>query len=382
MKQRLRVIQVVNVRWFNATAWYGLALSRLLKDAGHETLVLALPDTEPFFRAKLLGFDPVPLDINTVNPCILAGNVRAVHRLLQDFRPHVVNCHRGEGMLFWAMCRALGHDFVLVRTRGDQRPPRANLFNRWLHAGCADALIATNTDTAEQCRRRLRMPEERLHVIVGGADRERFSPNPGDRAAVRASLGFSPDAVVIGLVGRFDAVKGQRDLVEAFARVLDRAEKENSGLGGRLRLLLMGLPAAFSEGDMRALVKEYGLEGRSVITGRVERPSACINAMDLGVVASRGSEAIARAALEIMACGVPLIGTRVGVMPDLLPAWALVPPNNPPALAELLHQAVSGPVFCERLQEVARERMKDFSESVFLERTMLVYREALQRRFP
>ena len=42
MAAPLRVIQVVNVRWFNATAWYGLFLSRLLKDAGHEVLVLGL----------------------------------------------------------------------------------------------------------------------------------------------------------------------------------------------------------------------------------------------------------------------------------------------------------------------------------------------------
>lgn len=41
----MRSIQVVNVRWFNATAWYGMYLSRLLLEGGHEVLVLGLPGT-------------------------------------------------------------------------------------------------------------------------------------------------------------------------------------------------------------------------------------------------------------------------------------------------------------------------------------------------
>ncbi|MDP3425791.1 MAG: glycosyltransferase family 1 protein, partial [Humidesulfovibrio sp.] len=40
------VFQVVNVRWFNATAWYGLYLSRLLQEAGHRVVVLTLDGTE------------------------------------------------------------------------------------------------------------------------------------------------------------------------------------------------------------------------------------------------------------------------------------------------------------------------------------------------
>ena len=43
-----RSIQVVNVRWFNATAWYGLELARLLNAAGHDSRVVALADTETF----------------------------------------------------------------------------------------------------------------------------------------------------------------------------------------------------------------------------------------------------------------------------------------------------------------------------------------------
>ena len=46
-----------------------------------------------------------------------------LHRLLRKFKPHVVNCHRGEGFFLWAMLRQRMNSFALVRTRGDQRPP-------------------------------------------------------------------------------------------------------------------------------------------------------------------------------------------------------------------------------------------------------------------
>ncbi|MDR2488351.1 MAG: glycosyltransferase [Desulfovibrio sp.] len=379
--QPLRIVQVINVRWFNATAWYGLTLSRLLRDAGHEVLVLALPETEPFVRARMLGFEPVPLNINTAHPVPLAGALRRLNCLLRTFRPHIVNCHRGEGMLFWGMGKSLGHDFVLVRTRGDQRPPKANIVNRRLHACCVDAVIATNTDTARQCRRLLKVPEDRLYVIVGGVDTDLFSHNEDDRVEVRAALGFASNDTVVGLVGRFDAVKGQRELMEAFALVRDFREKQMIGQRGRLRLMLVGFPATLSEDAIQARIKEYGLEDCTVTTGRVGRVSAYINAMDLGVVASQGSEAIARAALEIMSCGVPLMGTYVGVMPDLLPPWALVSPGDSSALSNLLRQAASDVSFRARLREAARIRMATLSESAFLEQSMQVYVTALQRRF-
>ncbi|MEG2140603.1 MAG: glycosyltransferase family 1 protein, partial [Bilophila sp.] len=68
MGSSLRTIQVVNVRWFNATAWYGLKLSQLLNAAGHQTTVVALKDTETFAKAESMGLHPIALPLNAKNP--------------------------------------------------------------------------------------------------------------------------------------------------------------------------------------------------------------------------------------------------------------------------------------------------------------------------
>ena len=83
----------------NATAWYAVTLSRLLADAGHEVVVLALADTEPEKAARSMGLNTVPVDLNTTNPIHFASAAKHIIQLLRTHRPDIVNCHRGEGLL-------------------------------------------------------------------------------------------------------------------------------------------------------------------------------------------------------------------------------------------------------------------------------------------
>ena len=48
----MRTIQVVNVRWYNATAWYGVTLAHCLQKTGHESIVAGLEGTPPLEKAK------------------------------------------------------------------------------------------------------------------------------------------------------------------------------------------------------------------------------------------------------------------------------------------------------------------------------------------
>jgi len=65
--------------------------------------------------------------------------------------------------------------FRLVRTRGDQRPPKGNLVNRWLHCRAADAVVATNSAMARRLADVFGLPAGRLALILGGVDAEAFA---------------------------------------------------------------------------------------------------------------------------------------------------------------------------------------------------------------
>ena len=247
-----RSIQVVNVRWFNATAWYGLELARLLNAAGHESRVVALADTETFAKAEEMGLRPLAMPLNAKNPLEFPGLIRDMGRLVRAFRPDVVNCHRGESFLFWGLLKGMG-GYALVRTRGDQRLPKGNLPNRILHTRVADAVVATNSVMARHFAEKMRVPAERLHMILGGVDTERFRFVPEGRAEVRARYGFTDDECVVGLLGRFDLVKGQRETIAALAKLVGEGVRN-------IRLLLLGFSTATLQEEVEAWIREAGME--------------------------------------------------------------------------------------------------------------------------
>jgi len=371
----MRIIQVINVRWFNATAWYGLELARLGNAAGHPSLALGLPGSDPLRQAEALGVPCLGLPLNARSPLDWPGLFARMQELVRDFQPDVVNCHRGEAFAFWAALRALlpsARRFALVRTRGDQRLPRANPINIWLHTRAADAVIATNQRMARHFAGVMGVPAERLSTILGGVDDRRFAFSPAARERLRAALGYAPQDVVIGLLGRFDRVKGQKECLEATAALVRE--------GLPVRLLLIGFATATSEEEVLAWMRAAGLdEERARITGKADDVPAYLAALDVGVIASLWSETIARAALEIMACDRPLLSTDVGVMPDLLPPEALCPAGDAPALAALLRRAVGEPDWLERLRAGGRERMRQLDSASFWEQTLAVYERARAR---
>lgn len=365
----LRIVQVVNVRWFNATAWYGLFLASLLREAGHEVHVVCQADTDTCAKARNMGFAPFTPPLNSGNPLAVVKAYGELRSFVGEFKPHIVNCHRGEGFLLWGMLKKSG-GFGLVRTRGDQRPPKGNYPNIALHRDVADAVVATSSGLAASVRNILRVPESRVHTIFGGVDTRRFYPDAAGRAAMRASWGIGPEIRTIGLVGRFDTVKGQKELLFAFAK----ARQDMGEAAPDTRLVLAGFSTtATGEDAVRGWAHEAGVAESVIFPGRCDDVRALMNALDLGVVASLGSETIARVALEIMACGVPLVGTRVGVMPDLLHAEALVPPGDEAAMAAMLLRFLMDTSFGDSLRAVQQERIASLSEKAFLAQTLAVY---------
>ncbi|MGE4293425.1 MAG: glycosyltransferase family 4 protein [Desulfovibrio sp.] len=369
----MNIIQVANVRWFNATAWYALYLSKLLQDDGHNVLVLTLKDTPTHARALEMGLTVVPVDLNTNNPLRLAAGCVDLVRLIHTFKPEIVNCHRGEGFFLWGLLRKLGMPFQLVRTRGDQRPPRCDFFNRWLHRSVASSVVVTNKRMATHFLEAMRTPEQQVWCIHGGVDTDLFRFDPEGRERVRREFGFGPDDFVIGLLGRFDEVKGQRELAQSVARL-----RQKHGFT-RVRLFYIGFETSTRLDEVRQWIAEEGIEAVTAISGKRDDIVACISALDLGVVASLWSEAIARAALEIMACKRPLVSTSVNVMPDLVPAQGLFPPGDLEAMTTYLARAVNDAAFREQLLQAQSKTMSQLTGRDFLNRTLNLYGSLLER---
>lgn len=374
----MRTIQVVNVRWYNATAWYGVTLAKCLQDAGHESIVAGLEGTPPLEKAREMGLRTAALPFNSASPAKLLETWNGMDRLVREFRPDIVNCHRGEAFILWALLQKR-YGFGLVRTRGDRRLPKNGLVNRWLHCKAADAVIATNGLMTRHFAEVLQVPADRLHTILGGVDTIRFHEDNAAREEMRRAYGYGENDIVMGLLGRMDEVKGIKETIEALGiarRMNDEAR--------RIRFLVLGFDSQFSTDDVVRWSRENGLGelGEVVtVTGRIARPEAALNALDFGMLASLGSEAIARAALEIMASGIPLISSTTGVMPDLIPAEYSFEPGDTKAMAERMIQALDAD-WRARLASYCHARVLEGGLRLedFLSETLKVYEPIVQAR--
>jgi len=162
-------------------------------------------------------------------------------------------------------------------------------------------LIANSRAAADHLVRVVGVPSERVRVIHDSVDIE--APQE-DRASWRIQLGLSEDVFVTTMLAHLHRHKDHETMLRAWRRVLD-----GLGAGADAVLLLAGRSAG-TEDAAKALA--YDLElGRSVrFLGDVGDIGGLLSATDLGVLSSQ-SESYPNALLECMAAGLPVVGTDI-----------------------------------------------------------------------
>jgi glycosyltransferase involved in cell wall biosynthesis len=323
----VRILNVINVRWYNATAWYAVSLSLALKRKGHNVAVCGLPGTPPVLKARDNGLEVFEAGINKADPVRLLSGIGAMDRILLSYEPDIVICHRGEFYGYFAYRRATKQNYKLIRVRGDIRPPKGGKMNRILHNRCTDAIVCSGDFISKQYRDILNTPEHGLHTIYGGVDTDKFFENPNARSKIREEFGYQDKDFVVGIVGRFDPIKGHENLIKAVSHLRRNGRPD-------IKLLIAGFDAVSQTEVIEKYLSENGIDDISVITGFREDIADIYNCLDVCVVSSLGSEAICRVGMEAMACGVPLITSDTGVLPEI--SKNVYPKNDWETLADKL----------------------------------------------
>jgi glycosyltransferase involved in cell wall biosynthesis len=147
----------------------------------------------------------------------------------------------------------------------------------------------------------------KIAVVYSGIDLGRFLTSGGLRKSTRAGLGLTETDVVIGTIARLVPIKNHEMIVEA-ARILHDCMPY-------LRFVFAG------DGELRetleASVQARGLADRFVFAGWRSDIAELVSAFDIFVMCSR-NEGLGRAFLEAQAGGVPVVGTRVGGVAEVL----------------------------------------------------------------
>ncbi len=348
----MNVLHMAHVRWYNAEAQYAVDLAGEMARQGHGAVVLGEAGSPVLAAATARG---IAVEAEGGFSAKGLGALRAVaasRRLLALLRARrfdAVEVHRSEGLplVVWA-CRRAG--VPSVRVRGDMRPVRGDPLNRWLYRRGLAGVVASNRTIEADLLRRLG-GDLRVITIHGGVDTAEFTPE-GEPADVRAELGFPRGAFLAGILGRLGHLKGHDVFLEAARSAAAR--------GCPAHFAVLTKEPCAREAELRARVAgDPLLRGRVGFLGRRDDLPSVLRSFDLGVVASTGSEANCRVALEWMSSGVPLVASRIGVLPDLVEEGGtgfLVGPGAASDLAEKLVYLASGPDEVRRLGAGARRR--------------------------
>lgn len=373
----MKILHVINVRWFNATAWYALTLAKLQKQHGHDVRIITIKGTDTDTKAKALGFTPLYINLTTSNPITLIRSFYQLRSLIASFKPDIINCHRGEAFILFSWL-SLFYPFALIRTRGDQRVPKKNWVNTLLHKYCADAIISTNTKMTTILESSFGLEQGSVYTILGGVDVHTFVFSHEGRERIRTLYNIQEDECLLGVLGRLDWVKGQKEIIKSVATII---QKENI----KIKLLLIGFSAGIEQEEVERWIREHAMEEIIYVTGKCDNVVDYISSLDIAILSSLGSETIARAALEIMSCNIPLLATNVGVMPDLISEELLMKlPDTEEDIIALFASAIIEHVHNKERREALitaqQKSMPQLTEEYFYEVTQSAYTNARKKK--
>jgi glycosyltransferase involved in cell wall biosynthesis len=216
------------------------------------------------------------------------------------------------------------------------------------------------------------IPAQRVQYLPNGVDLDRFRPaDAAERAAIRRRLGIPADTIAILFVGFFSAEKGPQRLFAAW-RALPAPLRAASTLVfvGQTTLPHIEVDPAIVE-DIRR--QAAGIGARPVFVERTHEIEDYYRAADLFVLAST-REGCPVALLEAMACGLPVISTRLPGATDMIVDEGrngrLVAPGSEDALRAALERMLADMDAARAMGARARET----ADATFsLERTARAY---------
>ena len=235
----------------------------------------------------------------------------------------------------------------------------------------ADAIVFNSATSAKQ-HLAIGYDPRNIEVIPNGFDTVKFAPSEARRTEIREALGCGSDPLV-GVVGRFDPLKGHRVFLEAAKRVAADYL--------RCKFVLVGRGCDRSNELLLSWIRELALGERVILLGERRDVPSIDCALDV-VISSSLSESFPNAIGEAMACEVPAVVTDVGDCAALVAdTGIIVPARDAGALAagilDLLNRSA---LTRSALGKRARERIiARYALPAVAERFVAVYEASLAR---
>jgi glycosyltransferase involved in cell wall biosynthesis len=332
-----------------------------LRESGHTVELICPSEARLGQRSAELGF--------AVHHARMRGggdmqSMLRIKALLRRRAFDVLNTHSGHDSLVAGTAGRLARTPLIVRTRHLALPISSLATYTWI----PHRVIAVSN----YVRRYLisaGVAEKRVQTIYDGIG----APQPVAHSTLRAELGLGQDAFIACMVAIMRDKKGHEDLITAVRPLLDTHPN--------LHVVMAGDGPLF--GRIKGIVDSLGLAQRIHVLGFRSDVPNIFRGSDLFVLPTH-QEALGQAFIEAMAAGLPVIGTHVDGVPELIEDnvnGLLVPPHEPQALRAAIARMIDDPALRQRLQREGRRiTERGFTVGAMADETAHFYQRALQER--
>lgn len=214
--------------------------------------------------------------------------------------------------------------------------------------------IAVSEDLAKTMRSMVN-DDNKIVVLRNAVNTNRFKPNRNK--IMRQNLGIKDDEILILFVGYLDIFKGIFELINAFGRIA--TDNKN------VKLIMVG--AGPKKDDLTNILNRIGVKNRVMFPGMIEHNKIhqYYQAADIFVLPSYtegGGPPLV--IMEAMACGLPIIGTNVGGLPEGIENGVngfILPPKNVDQLTEKLNILIDDKDLRKKFGKNSLERVEEYS---------------------
>ncbi|WP_064091870.1 glycosyltransferase [Rossellomorea aquimaris] len=276
------------------------------------------------------------------------SGVRALKKLIQEYKPDILHSHYVSSYGLVGALTGFKPHFVSVWGRDIFQFPLQNMLNKRLVQFTlkqAQVICSTSKVMAEETNL---YTNKNVYVTPFGVDLAKFRPIPHEK---------EKDSLVIGTVKALSDKYGIGDLIKAFSQVTKKYPEKD------LSLLIIGDGPQRKEYE--GLAAKLNIEEKTVFTGKVPNDDVpnYINKMDIFAVPStENSESFGVAAVEAMACGVPVVVSDVGGLPEVVKngeTGYVVPKESPDQLAEKFSYLIENPQLKEKIGQQAIQHVNN-----------------------
>lgn len=295
----LRILHSEAATSFGGQENYILRAMRILRERGHQVEAACQPHAQLTERLRDEGFVVHTLLMD--GPANYVRGVSQLRRVLRQGQFDVLNSHSRRDTMLAGVAGRLAGTPLIVRTRH-----LAKKVGSLMSYTIVPKRVITPSDYVRDHLIERGVKPEHVQVVYPCVDPSVIDSAPA--LDLRAELGLAPDTLLVGCVAVLRREKGHHELIAAMQPLFDRYPQ--------LHLVLVGGGSPGYE-QLQALIAELGLQERIHLLGsRSDVPSILPN-LDVFALATH-MEASGTAFVEAGCAGVPVVGSRVGGVPEMM----------------------------------------------------------------